>query len=319
MFKVKTTLPSTYYVSPNQDSLMPDEEIKVLVVLVNEECNAYIESNNTRGAPESVERHRFKVEAVKITFNQYNELKEIPSETRSTEYNRILDGVTSDEKSVAKFSVNYKYPSRTNTLPQTGTGTLGQGHGNDGNGNGNESKNNLHMATAKDLNAHANMSLSSEQQQRAKYSSNSMAGIGSYDDNKTIGVGVAAANDPSSIDSVLSELQALRTRYDKVLELTVNLTAEKDTMMARLEAKQNERKETMKLLNERDRKGAKSIASAKAKNGMFSQTFIILAGIFAFLLGYYLEQQQYYSNALPKSASVSTSASNFASASNLEL
>ena len=90
------------------------------------------------------------------------------------------------------------------------------------------------------------------------------------------------------IDSVISELQALRSKYDKVLELTVNLTAEKDTMIARLNAKQNERKEITKL-KEKERKGAKALANASKKQGMFSYTFLFTAAILAYIVGYYLE------------------------------
>ena len=103
-----------------------------------------------------------------------------------------------------------------------------------------------------------------------------------------------------SIDTVITELQALRSKYDKVLELTVNLTAEKDTMIARLNAKQNERKEITKL-KEKERKGAKALANASKKRGMFSYTFLIIAAILAYIAGYYLEHVKIFGGAGAKS------------------
>jgi len=248
LYKVKTTLPSTYYVNPNQDCLQKGEEIVVTVIMMNEDCINFIQAHNVRGVAESVDRHRFKIEAVAISPTQYNNLKKAASAVRSAEYNTALE--LAEAKHTAKFKVQYTYPPREEAAA-----------------------------------ASAGRSLSADQGSSVSPTKSRGGGTIAFDDQNT-------AHDPNSIDSVLSELQALRTRYDKVLELTVNLTAEKDTMLARLEAKQNERKEKSKML-ERERKGAKAMAGAQKKQGLFSWNFIIFAAIVAFALGFYLDRKAF--------------------------
>ena len=237
--------------NPNQDCLQQGEEIVVTVIMMNEDCINFIQAHNVKGVAESVDRHRFKIEAVAISPTQYNNLKKAASAVRSAEYNTALE--LAEEKHTAKFKVHYTYPPREETA-QASTGRSSSADNSSG------------VSPMKSRVSGAGGSTAFEDQ--------------------------TAQHDPNSIDSVLSELQALRTRYDKVLELTVNLTAEKDTMLARLEAKQNERKEKSKLL-ERERKGAKAMAGGQKKRGLFSWTFIIFAAIIAFALGWYLDRKAF--------------------------
>jgi hypothetical protein len=100
--------------------------------------------------------------------------------------------------------------------------------------------------------------------------------------------------DPNSIDAVLSEFQSLRTKYDKVVELTVNLQAEKDTMDERLRAKIEERKD-INQKKDRERKGAKALANSHKRRGTFSYMFLIITAVLAYALGYYLEHRKIWS------------------------
>ena len=219
--------------------------------MLNDECMNYIKLYES-GSPENVELHRFKIEAVCISPTQYNDLKNIKSNSRSNEYNRVLE--SSEEKSISKYKVKYSYPSTSQTT--------GAARNNPGGPN-----NNTPMTT-----------------KNGSKTPTTAAGAAST---------TTPTNDPNSIDSILSELQTLRTSYDKVLELTVNLTAEKDTMIAKLESKQNERKEKSKLI-EKERKGTKGgMAGAMKKRGLFSYTFMVVAAILAFFIGYYLDRKAF--------------------------
>lgn len=253
LFKVKTTLPSTYFVDPNQDCLKVGEEVTVNVIMMNDECLKFIK-NYLRGSEETAHKHMFKVEAVPISPTVYTDLKALEPANRSATYNRLLSSTEATMKSVAKFRVAFTYPARDPAQELTSISESGEG-----------------APSAPPAQAEPNV-----EQPPAGRNSNSTF------EEKT-------ANDQNSIDGVLSELQALRARYDKVLELTVHLTAEKDTMLARLEAKQNERKEKSRQL-ERDRKGAKAMAGAMKKKGVFSLTSVCILAFIAFWLGYYLEE-----------------------------
>jgi len=238
VYKVKTTLPDTYYVSPNVDCLKDGEEVKIGVTLINDECNKYID-RNISGKSTSVDKHRFKVECVTVTAADYEVLKkkDLTPKERSDKFSDFLKTLDKD-KHALKFRVEYMYPETV----EADTSTVQREPGSSG--------------------------------KKAVSLPESDAGFNEYGGH--------------GIDAVISELQTLRSKYDKVLELTVNLTAEKDTMIARLNAKQNERKEITKL-KEKERKGAKALANASKKRGMFSYTFLIIAAILAYIVGYYLE------------------------------
>ncbi len=258
IYKVKTTLPETYYVSPNVDCLKNGEHVKIGVTLVNDECNKFIEKNRL-GKPVSVDKHRFKVECAPITAADYDGLKanELSSKERSEKYNEFLKTVSTDRYAL-KFRVDFTYPP------------------------------------AADLDSPETDVIREPASVSGKSSVNPTAtDIGFNDFN-------GPGYDPNSIDAIITELQALRTKYDKVLELTVNLTAEKDNMIARLNAKQNERKEMTKL-KEKERKGAKALANASKKRGMFSYSFLIIAAIIAYVVGYYLEHVKIFSKPNPRS------------------
>ena len=251
VYKVKTTLPDTYYVSPNVDCLKDGEEVKIGVTLINDECNKYID-RHISGKSTSVDKHRFKVECVNVTAADYENLKrkDLAPKERSEKFSDFLKTLDKD-KHALKFRVEYVYPE----IAEEDTSTI----------------------------VHHEPVSSGKKMAAAPVSD---AGFNEYGG--------------QGIDAVISELQVLRSKYDKVLELTVNLTAEKDTMIARLNAKQTERKEITKL-KERERKGAKALANASKKRGMFSQTFLIMAAILAYILGYYLEHVKIFGGTGAKS------------------
>ena len=110
LFKVKTTLPSTYFVDPNQDCMKAGQELTVNVIMMNEECRKFIE-NYKRGSKEAVHKHMFKVEAVPITPTEYTDLKALEPANRSATYNRLLGNTEATKKSTSKFKVAFTYPA----------------------------------------------------------------------------------------------------------------------------------------------------------------------------------------------------------------
>ena len=66
LFKVKTTMPNLYYVRPNFDILEPGQEIDIAVFLVEEKQRDIVESS-AMGEEVSVSKHRFMVQAAKLS------------------------------------------------------------------------------------------------------------------------------------------------------------------------------------------------------------------------------------------------------------
>jgi hypothetical protein len=93
----------------------------------------------------------------------------------------------------------------------------------------------------------------------------------------------------SSYETCWAELQGLKKKYDQVREYTVHLTAERDSVVAKLERLQNE------MLQDSSGKsgkgggveGLKETARGVA-GGDYSLFFILVAALLSFLLGYLL-------------------------------
>jgi regulator of replication initiation timing len=67
----------------------------------------------------------------------------------------------------------------------------------------------------------------------------------------------------SSYESILSELQILRQKYDAVVDYTVHLTAERDSLVKQLEDTKAEEGGGKKMTSSPSRKGEKSASERK--------------------------------------------------------
>lgn len=83
--------------------------------------------------------------------------------------------------------------------------------------------------------------------------------VPSAEDKERVDGGSGISAPPGSAEAVLAELQGLRKRYDAVVEYTVHLTAERDAIIARLEATQKD------LIKEKSKKKG-SDTSVQAKD-----------------------------------------------------
>ena len=73
VFKVKTTQPSWYYVRPNQQIVKPGATEEVSIVLVDNECNRFIEAHES-GNEERLDKHRFLVQSKPISESDFTRI-----------------------------------------------------------------------------------------------------------------------------------------------------------------------------------------------------------------------------------------------------
>lgn len=92
--------------------------------------------------------------------------------------------------------------------------------------------------------------------------------------------GTPAANNSS--DAIFSELQTLRKKYDAVVEYTVQLTAERDTIVSQLEDAKRSKKTPLS-----PRKGDR-IVEKKVVQG-FSLLSLIVVALLSFVAGKYVK------------------------------
>ena len=101
--------------------------------------------------------------------------------------------------------------------------------------------------------------------------------------------GSATLGPDSSYEACWAELQGLKKKYDQVREYTVHLTAERDSVVAKLERLQNEMLQDSSGKTGKGggvgglRETARGVAS-----GDYSLFFILLAALLSFVLGYFL-------------------------------
>jgi predicted nuclease with TOPRIM domain len=95
----------------------------------------------------------------------------------------------------------------------------------------------------------------------------------------------------SSYEACWAELQELKKKYDQVREYTVHLTAERDSVLSKLERLQKE----MKLEGEGDRtkdKATSRFALKETARGIavsdYSLFMVLFAAVVAFLAGYFV-------------------------------
>lgn len=247
VFKVKTTQPTWYFVRPNQQVLNVGQVEEVAIIMVDTECNHYLDQVATR-TEEKLDKHRFLVQSRVIEDADYNRILDLPSTQRGDELSKLWDGPKNDNRSV-KLKVEFALPDRT---PKA------------------DSASRRPAATVSE----------NVENVRSKLS------IHEPSDNYSSVI--------ANPESIFSELQALRKKYDAVVEYTVHLTAERDAIVSQLESAQRE------LNREKSKKKSDGSAAAAvsgrdkisdkkgAEKAGFSLSVILIIALICFFLGKYL-------------------------------
>eukprot|EP01031_Cornospumella_fuschlensis_P027455 gene27455-33158_t len=127
-FKVKTTQPTWYFVRPNQQILDAGKTEEVSIILVDAECNRYLDQL-ALNQEEKTDKHRFLVQSKVIDEDLYARLLSLDATARSDELNKVWDGPRDDRRSV-KLKVEFRYsehlsaPSPRSPVNSTGSDTL---------------------------------------------------------------------------------------------------------------------------------------------------------------------------------------------------
>lgn len=90
IFKVRTTQPMWYFVRPNQDLIEAGQTIELIFTLTEPECNRFLDLYR-EGSPESVDKHRFLIQAKPIDSSDYDMIMNKPADSpnRASEVNRF--------------------------------------------------------------------------------------------------------------------------------------------------------------------------------------------------------------------------------------
>mmetsp|Transcript_17664 Transcript_17664/g.35749 ORF Transcript_17664/g.35749 Transcript_17664/m.35749 type:complete len:307 (+) Transcript_17664:55-975(+) len=264
LFKVKTTQPTWYYVRPNQQLLAAGQVEDVAIVMVEAECNKYLDqlSQNTE---EKLDKHRFLVQSRVVDDQDYNRIVALPTAQRSDEFSKLWEGPKDDRKSM-KLKVEFTYNDVTKSNTEANRGTSAQ---------------RTQLPSVSENVEIVRNRLSAASDQASSSASAREEGGGN---------GVSA----TSPDAIFAELQTLRKKYDAVVEYTVHLTAERDAIVSQLETANRE------LTKEKTKKRGDSIGGAgsggkndkgsdkKVVEKGFSLFVVLIVALLCFLFGKYM-------------------------------
>lgn len=259
VFKVKTTQPSWYYVRPNQQIVKPGATEEVSIVLVDNECNRFIEAHES-GNEERLDKHRFLVQSKAISEGDFTRISAMSSTNRADEYTKFWGSGKTEDAQSHKLKVEFIYAdiSRSNSSSSSRTG--------------------VNIGT------------------RSGRVSSSMGGDAAASDPTTGGMGGMSSDmkgyegDP---DQAFAELQSLRKKYDDVIAYTVHLTAERDSLITQIEEARRElTREAQKKKKEdngsRGDKTEKSADNKKVTQQGFTLFSVVFFAFLAFLMGMYI-------------------------------
>jgi hypothetical protein len=91
VFKVRTTQPMWYYVRPNQDMLEAGQTVDLVFTLTEPECERFLDLYKA-GNVESVDKHRFLIQAKPIEASDRDLILSLPAESpnRNAEVGRVF-------------------------------------------------------------------------------------------------------------------------------------------------------------------------------------------------------------------------------------
>lgn len=257
-FKIKTTQPSWYYVRPNQQILDVDQSEEVTIVLVDVECNRYLDQLAVDQADKQLEKHRFLVQSKSIDDSTFDKISALSHNNRTDEYNRIWDSGKDDRKN-QKLKVEFIIPESSGT-------------------------------TKDERDSSAPLSVSEQMEVVRKR-------LPKSESSGTTSILPIPENIASNPDLLFAELQNLRKKYDAVVEYTVHLTAERDFHFTQLEEMRRDlNKEKSRGKSSPNSSASVATRTSKSNNNNgekvtstagFSFFVLIFVGLIAFLLGRY--------------------------------
>jgi len=249
-FKVKTTQPSWYTVSPNKDAIPPGGTFKVQVSLVDNMKNSLVELF-MNGNKENLDRHRFQVQGKAISDSVFAELRELEDKRwvkkegtedeefkqatadRSARFTEVWGGVTKDDPNKAELKVDFTYDiSDAGSSPVRADKAIKEmetlkekyaGSGGGGGGGGSQA--------AYDPNAAIPTVSNNVETVRNRLARERGNSFGDADRQEGL---------PANQEAAMRELLSLRKKFQAVSDYTMQLTAERDSMKAKFEALQRE-------------------------------------------------------------------------------
>jgi len=252
IFKIKTTQPTWYFVRPNQSILDIGQSENVSIVLVEGECNRFLDQVALNKI-EKLDKHRFLVQSTVLNDDDFDRISLLPVADRTDEYTRVWDSSSKDEKKNFKLKVEFQYNddrnNEVNPSPQT-----------------NKINENAENLRSKLLRSNNNTTIDS--------------------------------ND--NVSALKNEYEALKKKYDAIVEYTVHLTAERDTIVAQLEETQRDlsreltKKRTTNNVDNLNKNIVKSDKTEKKiENKGFSFFVVVFIAALCFALGRYANLIQY--------------------------
>ena len=115
-FKVKTTHLGWYFVKPNQDVLKEGESKEVVITLTDMESKRILEAAS-RGVFESLDRHRFRVQAKPISAADYELISCVPIHLKGEKSAHIWGNDTTMSRSDKRLRVELTYPPFLTSAP----------------------------------------------------------------------------------------------------------------------------------------------------------------------------------------------------------
>ena len=218
-FKVKTTMPTCYFVKPNQDVLGIDGKMGIDIALTKEETMRLVDLA-AQGAPEKVLKHRFMVLNKSITTAEYDQIVDLPPSQKAEKFAQIWSTTDLAEGKAERakqelmklmLSVEFVYPA----------GRVG------GPGAGARSTSGLHAAPEVSISENVDIL-------RNRLANESIL-------LSDVGLGPGGMHGMMTKEMILDDLDKLKQKLDAMINYTVKLTAERDSLMLALEAAQKER------------------------------------------------------------------------------
>lgn len=257
-FKIKTTQPTWYYVRPNQQIVDVDKTEEVTVVLVDTECNKFLDQLGDDQIDKQLDKHRFLVQSKIIDDETFNKISSLPHNQRADEYAKVWDSGKDDKKNL-KLRVEFSVPDSQQNV------------------NGSEPGLSTSNAPTSAPIASVSEAMENVRKRIPKDTSSSSTTI--------------TENAPSS--AIFSELQGLRKKYDAVVEYTVHLTAERDFHFSQLEELKRElTREKAKKKDPASVKGGKlneKIVDKKGGQQGFSLFVLLILALVAFFAGRFMK------------------------------
>lgn len=282
VFKVKTTQPAWYYVRPNQQILDIGQTEDVNILLVEAECNRFLDQYGGNGNTMDI-KHRFLVQSRVIDDEDFERIRLLSTTEKTEELNKLWDGASKDDKRNIKLKVEFKLPERVSSLARSAPAPV----------SGSESAAAGSFVSASDSlrsRLHPSSSSSGTAGAGAPSTSGASSGVPAslLTSNNTAGGGNGIVGSSSQPELLFAELQSLRKKYDAVVEYTVHLSSERDGLVAQLEALQRElaKEKAKKKEGNGSSKGGDKNDKRVIERG-FSLGVILITALICFILGKY--------------------------------